>query len=75
MVDKLELRKGDCGPDRELLLDLNAVPSVLPEPNASATSSGFSFEEIAEANNFIYVYNPDGSVAACGEVGIGALKQ
>lgn len=74
-VYKLELRKGDCGPDRELLLDLNAVPSVLPEPNASATSSGLSFEEIAEGNNFVYVYAPDGSVAACGEVGLGALSQ
>jgi hypothetical protein len=70
----MELRQGDCGPDRELLTPLEPVPSVAGDPRASFTYTSFTFEQIAEANNFIYVYAPDNSetVVACGEVGLGA---
>lgn len=70
----MELRQGDCGPDRALLSELEPVPSVAGDPRASWTELPLTFEEIAEANNFIYVYAPDnsGTVVACGEVGLGA---
>jgi hypothetical protein len=70
----MELRQGDCGPDRELLSELQPVPSVAGDPHASWTELPLTFEEVAEANNFIYVYAPDnsGTVVACGEVGLGA---
>jgi CHRD domain len=70
----MELRQGDCGPDRALLSPLEPVPSVAGDPRASWTELPLTFEEIAEANNFIYVYAPDnsGTVVACGEVGLGA---
>ena len=70
----LEFRQGDCGPDRSLLTALEPVPSIPGDPQASETKTSLSFEEITEANNFIYVYNSDGSVAACGEVGLGANR-
>jgi hypothetical protein len=73
-VYPMELRQGDCGPDRELLTQLEPVPSIAGDPHSSWTELPLTFEEIAEANNFIYVYAPDNSgiVVACGEVGLGA---
>jgi CHRD domain len=72
----LEIRQGDCGPDRPLLVALNDLPSVPDDPTASWTTTTLRYEEIAEGNNFIYVYSPDqsGTVIACGEVGIGANR-
>jgi hypothetical protein len=71
----LEIFQGDCGPDRPSLLDLNPLPSVVNDPNASETDLGLTYSELAESNNFVYVYAPDGAVIACGEVGTGALSQ
>jgi hypothetical protein len=71
----LEIFQGDCGPDRASLVMLNPVPSVPSDPNASWTETSLSYSELAEGNNFVYVYAPDGAVIACGEVGAGALSQ
>jgi CHRD domain len=71
----LEIFQGDCGPDRPSLIKLNPVPSVPSDPNASWTETSLHYSELAEGNNFIYVYTPDGAVIACGEVGAGALSQ
>jgi hypothetical protein len=70
----MEIRQGDCGPDRELLTALEPVPSIASDPRASLTETTFTFEQLVEANNFVYVYAPDNSgiVVACGEVGLGA---
>jgi CHRD domain len=72
----LEIRQGDCGPDRPLLISLNDLPSVMDDPTVSWTATPLRYEDIAEGNNFIYVYAPDysGAVVACGEVGIGANR-
>lgn len=71
----LEIFQGDCGPDRPSLIKLEPVPSVPSDPNASWTDTSLHYDELAEGNNFVYVYAPDGSVLACGEVGAGALSQ
>jgi CHRD domain len=71
----LEIFQGDCGPDRPSLIKLNPVPSVPSDPNASWTDTSLHYNELAEGNNFVYVYAPDGAVLACGEVGAGALSQ
>jgi hypothetical protein len=71
----LEIFQGDCGPDRPSLVKLLPVPSVPADPNASETHTTLSYEELAEGNNFVYVYAVDGTVLACGEVGAGALSQ
>ena len=70
----LEIRQGDCGPDRPLLISLNDLPSVIGDPTASWTDTSLHYDDIAGSNNFIYVYAPDNSgiVVACGEVGLGA---
>lgn len=70
----LEFRQGNCGPDRPVLTVLEPVPSIASDPHASETETSLSFEQITQANHFIYVYAPDGSVAACGEVGLGANR-
>jgi CHRD domain len=70
----LEVFQGDCGPDRLSLVKLNDVPSVPADPTASATYTSLSYDQIAESNNFIYVYALDGTVLACGEVGSGANR-
>lgn len=71
----LEIFQGDCGPDRPSLLKLKPVPSVVNDPNASETYTDLNYNELAEGNNFVYVYASDGAVIACGEVGAGALSQ
>jgi hypothetical protein len=71
----LEIFQGDCGPDRPSLVKLLPVPSVPSDPNASETHTNLSYAELAEGNNFVYVYAVDGTVLACGEVGAGALSQ
>jgi hypothetical protein len=48
------------------------VPSVPADPTASATYTTLNYDQIAENNNFVYVYGPDRGVLACGEVGLGA---
>ncbi len=66
--------RGDCGPDRERLLDLNPVPFT-PGETSSVTDADIDFETLAEGDNFVYVYAPDGeTVVACGEVGAGAVR-
>ncbi len=71
----LEIFQGDCGPDRASLIQLNPVPSVPSDPNASWTETNLSYGELGEGNNFVYVYAADGAIIACGEVGAGALSQ
>jgi hypothetical protein len=68
----LELFQGDCGPGRPSLVKLNDVPSVPADPTASATYTTLSYDQIAKGNNFVYVYHLDGTILACGEVGLGA---
>lgn len=70
----LEIFQGDCGPDRPSLIKLNDVPSVPADPTASATYTNLTYDQIAGMNNFVYVYNLDGTVLACGEVGLGANR-
>jgi hypothetical protein len=66
--------RGDCGPDREHLLDLDPVPFA-PGETSSVTDTELDFETLAEEDNFVYVYAPDGeTVVACGEVGAGAVR-
>lgn len=66
--------RGDCGPDRERLLELEPVPFE-PGETAGITESTVAFETLAEEDNFVYVYAPDGeTVVACGEVGLGANR-
>ena len=71
-----ELRSGDCGPDGAVLRRLNDFPLGVIDPGASETTTGLSFEEIAEADNYLSIYAADGSgtVIACGEVGLGANR-
>ncbi len=71
----LEIFQGDCGPDRPSLIKLEPVPSVVGDPNASETRTDLTYSDLAESNNFVYVYAPEGAVLACGEVGVGALSQ
>ena len=68
------LFEGDCGPDRQEVAQLNSVNAADGNPNASITDSDLSFEAIAEADHFLYVYAEDvgSEIVACGEVGLGA---
>lgn len=71
-------------PERKMEVNPFEPPAALRVPlgmNMSSkdftkllTALPLTFEEIAEANNFIYVYASDnsGTVVACGEVGLGA---
>lgn len=70
----LELFQGDCGPGRPSLMKLHDLPSVPADPTASATDTPLTYDLIAGQNNFIYVYDPNGYVLACGEVGLGANR-
>ena len=72
----IELRSGDCGPDGAVLRRLNDFPLGVVDPGASETTTGLSFEEIANADNYLSIYAADGSgrVLVCGEVGLGANR-
>ena len=72
----VDIRSGDCGPDGEVLLQLNDFPLGLAEANAGETEAELGFSAITEENNYLSVYAPDGSgrVLACGEVGVGANR-
>jgi len=70
----VDIKAGDCGPDGELVLQLNAFPLGIIEPNASMTFTDLAIESFSEANNYITVYDQDNNVLACGEVGIGANR-
>ena len=71
---RLEVFQGDCGQAWPFLLRLNDVPSVPSDPSASATYTNLTYDQIAGMNNFIYVYDLNGNVLACGEVGLGANR-
>ena len=70
------IRRGDCGPDGEELLRLNHVPYGTNDPLVSITMSSLSYEDIAEANNYVHIFDPNNPsrVVACGEVGLGANR-
>ena len=66
---------GDCGPDRDIVTELNPIGSFNNEPFASITMSELPYEQVAEGNHFIYVYMGEkmtSAPAACGEVGVNA---
>jgi hypothetical protein len=82
------LYRGDCGPDREVVLELSPVGGgeVILDPFSSVTQTTLSFGEITEGDHFAYVFVPDGGIdrpatfgldttaLACGEVGFGANR-
>jgi len=71
----LTLFEGDCGPDRDVVLELNPIGSFNNEPFASITTSELPFEAVAEGDHFVYVYTDESMAsapAACGEVGVNA---
>lgn len=71
----LALFEGDCGPDRELVAELEPVPNIEGDPYSSLSESEMPFAAFAEGDYFLYVYGGetlDGDIVACGEVGQGA---
>ena len=66
---------GDCGPDRDIVTELNPIGSFNNEPFASITTSELPFETVTEGNHFVYIYADESMAsapAACGEVGVNA---
>lgn len=70
----VDVKEGDCGPDGSVLLQLNAFPLGIIEPNASMTFTDLPIEQFSEADNYLTVYDKEGFVLACGEIGIGANR-
>jgi hypothetical protein len=79
------LYRGDCGPDRPLVLRLTPF-DIDDNPLESTTETEeLGFADIAEADLFVYlfageeidtpdVHGLDGRAVACGEVGLGANR-
>ena len=76
---------GDCGPDREVVLELESVGRA-NDPYVSITETELSFEAITEGDHFVYVFDGeeidrpespglDVPALACGEVGLGAVQE
>lgn len=79
---------GDCGPDRELVLELEPVGggSIPNDPFASLTEPELSFDELTGGDFFLYVFEAGDAVdrpadfgldvpaLACGELGAGASR-
>lgn len=72
----LALYRGDCGPDRPKVADLDAVGTFEDDPYASVTQTDLEFAEIASGDFFMYVFRADDPdrIAACGEIGRGANR-
>jgi hypothetical protein len=70
----MDIKTGDCGPDGLALLELNNFPLGLIDPDASMTETEMPISTFSERNNYLTVYSKDGTVLACGEVGLGANK-
>lgn len=70
------LYEGDCGPDRPEVLELDAVSNVAGDPFVSITDTGLNFEDVANGDYFLYIFNGEkgSALAACGEVGVGANR-
>lgn len=70
------LYRGDCGPDRERVIELEPVGEHSDDPYASITETGLHFAEITNGDFFLYVFHSGSAerVAACGEVGVGANR-
>jgi hypothetical protein len=79
------LYAGDCGPDREVVLELEAVGRA-NDPYVSITETELTFAAITEGDHFVYVFDGeeidrpetpglDVPALACGEVGLGALQE
>ena len=67
--------EGNCGPDRDIVTELNPIGSFNNEPFASITTSELSFETVGGGDHFVYVYTDESMAsapAACGEVGVNA---
>jgi hypothetical protein len=75
---------GDCGPDRELVLELEPVGRA-NDPYVSITETELTFAFLTEGDHFVYVFDGEGidgpdtpgldtPALACGEVGLGALE-
>jgi hypothetical protein len=74
---------GSCGPDRPLLLELEAVGRE-NDPFVGMTQSELTFEDLTQGEYFVYVFDGDTidrpetegldvPALACGEVGLGAV--
>ncbi len=70
----MDIKSGDCGPDGSALLELNDFPLGLVDPDASMTETDMSISTFSEQNNYLTIYSKDGTVLACGEVGLGANR-
>lgn len=67
------LYRGDCGPDREPVLQLSNVNALDGDPNSSITDSEMTFETLNQGDYFLYVFQGEigSQLLACGEVGLG----
>jgi len=74
---------GSCGPDRPVLLQLEAVGRE-NDRFVSMTQSEFTFDDLTQGEYFVYVFDGDAidrpetegldvPALACGEVGLGAV--
>jgi len=74
---------GDCGPDREVVLELEPVGRA-NDPYVSITETDLTFDAITQGDHFAAVFAGEGidrpeaegfdvPVVACGEVGLGAI--
>jgi hypothetical protein len=70
------LFRGDCGPDRELVVELPPVGSIPEDPFASLSHVSLSFSEVDGGDYFLYIYRgeEERTPLACGEVGLGANR-
>lgn len=76
---------GDCGPDREIALELTPF-DVDDDPLSSVTEEpGWTFERLTESDLFAYLFDGDvidrptprgldGNALGCGEVGLAATQ-
>ena len=72
----MAMYRGDCGPDREQVLELDPVGEFPDDPYASVTETELNISDVTSGDYFIYVFRDTmgGEVVACGEVGEGANR-
>ena len=72
----MAMYRGDCGPDREQVLELDPVGEFPDDPYASVTETELTLSDVTSDDYFIYVFRDTmgGEVVACGEVGVGANR-
>jgi hypothetical protein len=70
------LFRGDCGPDRERVVELPPVGSIPEDSFASLSHVSLSFSEVDGGDYFLYIYRgeEERTPLACGEVGLGANR-